>query len=261
MGAKSFKYNLLLLFIMVAGVAWAQNFPQQYSPQRMVSDYAKIIPDGDEGFIEQKLRAFNDTTSTQIAVVTVADLQGMDISQYATELAHKWGIGADGKDNGVLLLVKPKVGSGKGEVFIAVGYGLEGAIPDAAAYQIINEVILPNFRNGNISNGINEATDLLIGLSTGEYTADNMPSANSGNGLYIYLIFGVLFFIVAIFSKKSGRTMSRDDASSNITSLILLSTLFGGRGGSGGGFSGGSSGGFGGFGGGGFGGGGAGGSW
>ena len=265
MVTKSLKYNLLLLFMLVASVVGAQDFPAMQTPPRMVNDFANVIPDREEAFIEQKLRAFNDTTSTQIAVVTVTDLDGMDISQYATELAHKWGIGGKGKDNGALVLVKPQGAGSKGSVFIAVGYGLEGVIPDAIASQIVRDVMIPEFKAGNMSKGINEATDVMMALSSGEYSADAMPvrrSKKEGSNVIFVLMIAGIGLLLGIFGRRGGsRTVSSNNVGSNLPLMILFSLLSGGRGG-GGGFGGGSGGSdFGGFGGGGFGGGGAGGDW
>ncbi len=100
--------------------------------------------------LEQKLVAFNDSTSTQIAIVIVPTLGGYDKADYAQTLAEKWGIGQKRTNNGVLILIKPKTPGSKGEVQIATGYGLEGAIPDITCAEIIDREILPAFRNGRL---------------------------------------------------------------------------------------------------------------
>lgn len=243
-------FALVALFFAVG--AFGQNYPQPQNPHRIVNDFAGVFSASERDALEQKLRTFNDTTSTQIAIATIADLEGVAPSVYATELAHKWGVGKDGKDNGVLILVKPKTSDSKGEVFIAVGYGLEGAIPDAIASRIIRDVIIPQFQNNDMYGGINEATDMLMGLSSGEYTADEMggsPEALIGLGSIVFIVIMALSFI---FADKISNTLGSDSSTSHIPSIFF--GMGGGR--SSGGFGGGSS-----FGGGGFGGGGAGGSW
>ncbi len=267
MVTRYIKHSVLLLLTLLSGLATAQNYPAQSNPPRMVNDFAGIISASDEAVIEQVLRNYNDTTSTQIAVVTVSSLDGVTPSEYATELAHRWGVGGKSKDNGVLMLVKPKSGSERGEVFIAVGYGLEGAIPDAAVSKIIQDVVIPNFSKGAISQGVYDAVQLLMGLAAGEYTADDIASGGGVSDSTIVFITLIAIFILSTFFRRSpNSTVGSDRVDSNLGSIIFYSMLLGGRGhrgGSGGygggGFGGGSS--FGGFGGGGFGGGGAGGSW
>lgn len=258
METRYLKTLFAFVAIFFAFGAFAQNYPQPQNPPRIVNDFAGVFSAAEQQALEQKLRTFNDTTSTQIAIATIADLEGVAPSVYATELAHKWGVGRDGKDNGVLILIKPKTADSKGEVFIAVGYGLEGAIPDAVTSRIVRNVIIPQFQQNNMYGGINDATDVLMGLASGEYTADAVVGDEKG-GTASIIIFIVLFIIMMIGSsinKKRSHTVDSGSATSHIPPIIFFGSPFsGGRGG------GGSSGGFGGFGGGGFGGGGAGGSW
>ena len=123
--------------------------------------------------MKSKLVAFNDSSSTQIAIVTVTDLHGYDKADYAQRLAEKWGIGQKGLDNGILILVKPKTTESQ-EVrsHIAQGYGLEGVIPDIVCGQIVDNEILPAFRNEQYYEGLDKATDVLMALASGEFPAD-----------------------------------------------------------------------------------------
>ena len=89
---------------------------------------------------------FADSTSNQIVVVTVSDLEGMSVDQYAIELGMRWKVGSEENDNGVIFLVKPKIGNSYGEAFIAVGRGLEAAIPDITCHRIVNEIAIPYFK-------------------------------------------------------------------------------------------------------------------
>lgn len=257
------KWLALSFLMMVSAVGYAQEFPKQSSPPRLVNDFASIFTSQQINALEKKLVAFSDTTSTQIAVVSVKSLGGMDISTYATELAQAWGIGVKGKDNGVLVLVKPKVGTAKGETFIAVGYGLEGAIPDVIASRIVREVMLPNFQNSQMYKGVDEATSLLMGFASGEYSADAIASKEESGGASV--LFFVIAMIVISFLRASARqrsatsqTYTGNNTTTNIPPILFFGPTFGRSHSS---RSGGFGGGFGGFGGGGFGGGGAGGSW
>lgn len=265
----------VLLILFVVSAAFAQSIPTKPNPPRLVNDFAGIMTPEQISTLESKLVAFNDTTSTQIAVVTVPDLGGMDIESYSYELAKSWGIGQQGKNNGVLMLVKPKIGNQRGQARIEVGYGLEGVIPDAIANRIIDQDAIPFFKNDDYYGGINQATNKLMKYATGEFTAEK----GDGNPddvdfaviiVILFITFIVIFSLIKASSKIKGDTITGDSKKDNngcLNALLLglLISNISGRGGSGGGSFGGGSGfgggGFGGFGGGGFGGGGASGSW
>ena len=132
---------ILLVSISAASAA----VPQRPEPARFVNDLAGVFQEGQADSLENRLAAYCDSTSTQIVVLTVADLEGADASSYATEVGETWGVGSADFDNGAVILVKPKNDNGSGEVFIATGYGLEGAIPDAYAKRSIHEIMIPNF--------------------------------------------------------------------------------------------------------------------
>ena len=108
--------------------------------------------------LETKLVNFDDTTSTQIAIVTVKSLNGYSKEEFTDRIGEKWGVGRKGKDNGVLILIKPKYGNERGQARISVGYGLEGAIPDAIANRIVNYDLIPYFKQGDYYTGLDKAT-------------------------------------------------------------------------------------------------------
>jgi uncharacterized protein len=257
-----------LLLIMLTGSLYAQDFPEKPLPPRLVNDFAGMLNNNEINALEQKLVAFNDSTSTQIAIVTVTDLHGYDKSDYAQRLAEKWGIGQKGKNNGILILVKPKTASENGEVFIATAYGLEGAIPDLHTSDIINNQILPAFRAGDYYGGLDKATDSLMALARGEFPANPYKKNQNYSALAPFIIF-IIFFIIVMFIRSGGGKNDRHIGNKGLPLWMLFSMMnsrnshngsWGGFSG-GGGFGGGGGGGFGGFGGGSFGGGGAGGSW
>lgn len=258
------KYLLLLITLLwYAGICPAQDFPSPMQPKRIVNDFTALLSRQDQARLEEKLRRFNDTTSTQIAVVTVPTLHGYDPNDYAQRLAEQWGIGQKGKNNGILVLVKPKSRDEQGQVAIAVGYGLEGAVPDAIASRIIRNEIIPEFQNDRYYEGLDKATDVLMKLTSGEYSAEEYAQDDSTE----YILAGIfLLFILFIFLASRFKSKGPDGNSGSGTGhhqagpFIFWGGLGGGLGG-GGSMGGGSFGGFGGFGGGSFGGGGASGSW
>ncbi|MEN8929036.1 MAG: TPM domain-containing protein [Flavobacteriales bacterium] len=161
-------------------------------------------------------------------------------------------------ENGLVFLVKPKVGNAKGEVFIAVGTGLQGAITDAGTRRIIDYEVIPYFKQGSYVNGINAGAETLMRLAEGEISEADYMAKKGQDGLGIILIFFIVFILFVILAQKFG-----DGGNDDWENYDRHGKHRGGRrGGSaipwiiiGGG------GGFGGFGGGGFSGGGAGGSW
>lgn len=251
------RYLITLITIFLTCSVWAQDFPAPMQPRRIVNDFTGMFNPRQQAALEQKLRNFNDTTSTQIAVVTVPSLQGYDPNDYAQQLAEKWGIGQKGKDNGILVLIKPKTQHESGQVAIAVGYGLEGVVPDAIASRIIRNEIIPQFQGGNYYAGIDKGTDVLMKLTSGEYTAEQYARKNKDGGAgWVILPFLIVFLLPLFIRKRSGYTTGSHGSS-------VPPFFIGGLGGGGSNYgsfrSGGGS--FGGFGGGGFGGGGASGSW
>jgi len=234
-----------------------------------VNDFARILSTDEVQNLERKLVTFNDSSSTQIVVVLVKSLNGYDKNEFARLIGEKWGVGQKGKNNGAVLLVKPKYPNENGEACIQTGYGLEGVIPDALAKRIVENEMLPNFRTGNYYAGIESATSTMISLAKGEYTADQYSKKagkkSSPFGLLIPIVIIIVVFMAIRGSRARG--MSVGKSLPFWTAFWLLGSMGRGHGGSwndfssGGGGFGGGGGGFGGFGGGSFGGGGAGGSW
>lgn len=262
-----YKKLILVLFILATLQSAAQDIPERPDPPRLVNDFAGMLSDQEINALERKLVAFDDSTSTQIAIVILTDLRGYEIKDYGQRLAEKWGIGQKGINNGVLVLVKARTGSGRGEVAILPGYGLEGAIPDIMCGQIIDYEILPAFRNGQYYEGLDKAVDILMALARGDYPADKLTGKKDYTALAPLIIF-LIIIIIIISMRSGGGKNQRHISDKGLPLWLLMSMMNSGRNshsGSWGGFSGGGrgggGGGFGGFGGGSFGGGGASGSW
>ena len=265
------KTSILFLLLFVVSFCYAQQIPNRPSPPRLVNDFTNTLTASQVNSLEYKLRNYNDTTSTQIAVVFVNDLQGTTAADFAYQIGEKWGVGTK-ENNGIVILVKPK-NETKGEVFISVGYGLEQYVPDALAKRIIENQMIPAFKYNDYYSGVNNAIDSIIKLASGGFTSDKSTEGDSDAAALIFIIIGMAAMILYIkLANKVGTTISsRKDDSSFWRTLFWLSVLnnnsnrhrhhhdhwnnfSGGSGGFGGeGFSG--------FGGGSFGGGGAGGSW
>lgn len=267
-GRKKFATLFLLLFAI--SICHAQRIPDRPSPPRLVNDYTNTLTASQVNSLEYKLRNYNDTTSTQIAVVFINDLQGTTAADFAYQIGEKWGVGTK-ENNGIVILVKPK-NETKGEVFISVGYGLEQYVPDALAKRIIETQMIPAFRYNDYYGGVNNAIDSIIKLASGGFSSDSEDEDAAFAALMIIIIgMIVMILYISLIGKASTTISSKSDNSSFWKTLFWLSLLnnsshrhhnhhnhWNNFSGGSGGFGGGS---FGGFGGGSFGGGGAGGSW
>ncbi|MBR7157928.1 MAG: TPM domain-containing protein [Bacteroidales bacterium] len=277
-GVRSLFVQLLVVAVMVLlqPVGLMAQVPERPQPQRLVNDLADIFSSSQEQRMESALVAFADSTSNQIAVVSVPELYGMDKAQLAFEIGEKWGVGQQKFDNGVVILVKPKVGNSRGEVFIATGYGLEGVLTDAVCRRIIEQYMIPAFQANDYFAGVVNALNVMLPLVAGEISTDEFASGdNTGSWIAatIFLVFILLVFIALLGaggengSQNMGGGNHKGPSAADLIMLGILSNASNSRrssgwGGSSGGFGGGfGGGGFGGFGGGSFGGGGAGGSW
>jgi uncharacterized protein len=261
------KKILSILILMIAFSALKAEIPERPVPPKLVNDFAGILNQTESNNLETKLVQFARETTTQIVVVTVPDLEGYDAGDYAFRLGEKWGVGQQGEDNGLVILVKPKTGNEQGRIFIATGYGLEGVLPDAVVNgTIIDNEIIPYFKQGNYYQGLESGINVIMDITKGEYTAEYYQEnyTKKGSGIPVFIIL-ILFFI--IIPALRGRKRRFYSPGKNLPLWIALGMMSGSRshGGSFGNFSSGrgsfGGGGFGGFGGGSFGGGGAGGSW
>ena len=269
---KTFAMICIAFTAMTAAFA----IPSQPQPPRLVNDLAGIFTYSQVQSLERMLVDFDDSTSNQIAVVTVSNLEGYTPSDYATRIGLSWKVGSADFNNGVVVLVKPKTGDSKGEIAIAVGYGLEGAIPDAYAKRIITNDCIPHFKEGDYYAGVEAGCRTLMKLASGEISEPRSDDDDEEIGFIITMFFLVLFGIILLIiitgsSGKGGNGNNGGGGKGNTyddsigRAIIIGNILNSGRrsgGYSGGSFGGGGfGGGFGGFGGGSFGGGGASGSW
>ena len=265
------KYWIILL-VMPFGLFGqnAQDLLYAPIPNQLVSDYSDILSDQEEASLEKMLLDYADTTSTQISIVTVATTGGDNINLITAEIAAKWKIGQEGKDNGCLIMVA----SGDREISIQNGYGLEPYLTDFTTKQIIETDILPYFKQQNYYNGLLAGANSIFEVLQGTYEGKGGRNSRTGSHKKNFgrLLILVIFMLIYLSRNNKGGGGGRNGGFRVGPLWWLLSSgghTMSGRGhstggyGRSGGFSGGgfSSGGFGGFSGGGFGGGGASGSW
>ena len=260
------KKSVWLFIGMLFACTWlhAQEVLPRPNPPRLVTDQAGVLSADEMQALEQKLVALDDSSSNQIAVVLIKTLNDRPIEEYATKLFREWGIGNKKTNNGVLILAAID----DRKVWIEVGYGLEGAIPDITASEIYRNIIVPAFKKQNYYEGLDNAVDALAKAAVGEYKVarkkDSSKPGGGGSIITFLVILAIVLLMVGGGGFGGGGRRRRTGLDGLAEGLILGSLLNGGnsRGGwGGGGFGGGGGGGFGGFGGGSSGGGGASGGW
>ena len=260
------QYFVVIYLVFGLTLSAFSEIPERPNPPRLVNDFAEVLSLDERQQLESELVQFARETSTQIVVVTIADLDDYDPGDYSFRLGEKWGVGQKGKDNGIVILLKPKQGNNKGQIFVATGYGLEGVLPDAIVNgTVIDNEMIPQFEQNDYFGGLKSGINVIMNITRGEYTAEEYQEyyANNNGGIVpgIFFFF-FIFIIISIARRRRGHIYSPGRSLPFWLALGMMS----GRGSSRGAFGnfssgGGNFGGFGGFGGGSFGGGGAGGSW
>ncbi len=239
----------LFLFLFLFGLSvGAQDEIPRLPGDRLVYDFADMLTDQQEEALNQKLIAYNDSTSNEFAIVIVENLKGYDVGDFAQRLAEKNGIGKAGKDNGALILVSRD----DRKISLQVGYGLEPVIPDGKAGFIIRNIITPAFKEKKYYEGLDKATDAMMEMAAGEFDAEKYKKDEPWYVPVLFLM-GVFLLLFFFSSRKKNKYSTYSGKGRHSGAWPFWGGGFGG--GSGGG------GGFGGFGGGGFGGGGASGGW
>lgn len=251
---------ILSLFFFSRGVYGQEGLPERPQPPKLFNnlsaEFPNLISQSEADELERELALFADSTSNQIAVLIIDDLNGYEPWEFASRVIDKWGIGQVKEDNGVLILIKPTGAKNERKVFIGTGRGLEGAIPDLTCKEIVDNEMIPRFKQEAYSEGIFAAVKVLKSLAVGEYNSDAYSKQNSKDELpgALVAIFIIIIVVFLIFRNRGGGGFTMGGGG------IFFGGGFGGHhrgfGSGGGGF-----GGFGGFGGGSSGGGGAGGSW
>lgn len=259
--------KIIVILLLFCSEVILSQVPERPQPQRLYNNLSTEQPNflasQEATQLEAKLQSFSNETSNQICVVITDDLNGLSDEQYATEIGQKWGVGKKDKNNGIVILIKPTGGKGHRKLFIAVGYGLEGAIPDLTTKKIRDDLMYPYLKNKENFKALDGAITDLMRLAKGEINAKNYKPKvkNSLNFGLIFIIIAVIVLLISMFKKRNTTYSGRGNAGA-----FFLGGFLGGFG-SGSSFGGNNNGsnnsgsGFGGFGGGSFGGGGSGGDW
>ncbi len=260
------KTSILLLVLCWCSFSFAQfQIPEKPQLETSVYDYINLLSESQKKNLEQKLIRYSDSTSTQIVMAIIRSTEGENITYLGAQWGQKWGIGQAGKDNGILVLLAKD----DRKIAINTGYGVEGSLTDAMSRRIIENVIIPQFKQDDYYSGLNNGADAIFQVLNGEFQEDRTFDDNPGFPFEAFLPIIIFIVILIILSSRNRRNKGGRGGGKksglDLWDIIILSNM--GRGGFGGGRSGGGfgssgGGGFsGGFGGGGFGGGGASGGW
>jgi uncharacterized protein len=226
---RSFPLGLFLVLICCTTLALAA--PKFPALAGRVVDNAHILSPSTIQSLEQALAAYENGTSNQVVVATIPSLNGDSIENYGYQLGRFWHIGQKGKDNGALLIVAPR----ERKVRIEVGYGLEPLLTDAASSQIINEIILPDFRAGRMEQGVVEGTEAMLSVLGGKSLPVAQQADQQFSGLGLFLLF--LFFLFALRHPYIAAYLLMSGPPSRFGSSRMNGSGWGGGGFSGGGGS------------------------
>ena len=188
--------RVVLAALLLLALPWAAADVPVPPLKARVTDLTGTLDAGQRAALEQKLADLEARKGSQIAVLVVESTRPETVEQYAVRVFERWKLGRKGVDDGVLLLVAKN----DRQLHIEVGYGLEGAIPDAIAKRIIEQDIVPLFKQGNFNGGINAGTDRLGKLIEGESMPPPKRSAAPGSGWSTETLF-IGFVILAMASQ------------------------------------------------------------
>jgi uncharacterized protein len=191
---KSTVLILLILSLTSVHAQKSKSLPPEQQIKKYVTDLTGTLSSIEISTIETKLSGFDKETSNQVVVYMMGTLGGESLEETSIEIAEKNGIGQKSKNNGVLLFIVKD----DRKLRIEVGYGLEGALPDALCGQIIRKEITPYFKQGKFYEGINAGVDAIIKATRGEYTQDKKTTGDKDNG-FAWTICGLPFLIFFIF--------------------------------------------------------------
>ncbi len=253
------RFELFIIVLCTGYFSFGQfDIPQKPSLQTSVYDYINLLSNNEKNALEAKLIKYSDTTSTQIVIAIISSTKGENINYLGAQWGQKWGIGQEKEDNGILVLLAKD----DRKIAISTGYGIESVLTDALSKRIIENEIIPEFKNNNYLRGLDSGVDAIFEVLTGTYANTNPRSEKISSGIVMgilgLIIFILFIIIIVIVTKVSGGSNKGGgkgkSAGASIWDVIILSNM--GRGsygksssggfGSGGSFGGGFSGGFGG---------------
>lgn len=193
---KKMKKIYFLAILLLPVVVFAYASPGQ--PAGFVNDFAGLLSQQEKSALELKLSDFSKITGAEIAVVTISNLGGDTIENFAVKLFEEWGIGKTGQDNGALLLIAKD----DRQTRIEVGYGLEPVLTDAQSYWILHNVITPAFGEGKFFDGINNGVDKIISAVGGEQIPVEQENQSSSSSDFFWLLLAGPIWLASILGRS-----------------------------------------------------------
>jgi uncharacterized protein len=197
---------LIITAVLLLPVSWASALEVPALKSR-VNDYADMISPEAESLLEERLKSFEMSDSTQVVILTVNSLEGDALEDFTIRVAEKWKIGQTKKDNGVILFASKN----DRRMRIEVGRGLEGVLTDLLSGRILDNVMRPKFRAGDFDGGFLDGTGSIIDACRGEFKNDSPAGSSQGGGSStgnLPIIFFVLLYIVILAVSKISKILS-----------------------------------------------------
>ena len=190
------KHTFIFLFTLLVIVSAAAAQPRP-THDFYVNDFANVLSAQDRSYILERANAFYHEQGSQVVVVTVENMGGYGIEEYANTLFNSWGIGSSANNSGVLLIYAHE----EGRLRIEVGYGLEGALTDGTAGYILDTFVLPHFKEDHYSQGMVEGFDKILETITGEF-APPQTQDRMWVSLVVISLWGFMMFLFQRFNAK-----------------------------------------------------------
>jgi uncharacterized protein len=191
------RVRLLIAWLSVWAV-WPAAAVLPPVPTDYVLDEAGVFAPAQKEALAAKLQQFERETSEQLLVAVIPSVpEGEVLEDFTQRTAEAWGVGRRATDNGMVLFVFPESRAMR----IEVGYGLEGAVPDALANRIIEDDIVPSFRAGDLPGGIEKGVEALMAAARGEYVA--VEGGDDGGDLWVVVLFFIIFALIVIWSQRA----------------------------------------------------------
>ncbi len=189
--------------------------------QGYVNDYAGMISPSAKSKIEEGLRAFEQSDSTQVVILTIPSLEGENLEDFSIKVAEAWKIGQQLKDNGIILLVSKQ----ERKVRVEVGRGLEGRLTDLMAGRIIDQVIKPRFKQGDFDGGFIAGASALMAATRGEFKAEQRPIRRGQKGFPPFLTFLLFMGIFVLILGSFSRVLGGIAGATGLPSIVHLTVL------------------------------------
>jgi len=214
------KWLVLSIFFLLclSAAAYGLDVPRL---QGYVNDYAEMISPSTKSKIEEELKAFEGSDSTQIVIVTIPSLDGESIEEFGIKAAETWKIGQQGKDNGVLFIVSKQ----ERKIRIEVGRGLEGKLTDLMAGRIIDQVIKPRFKEGDFDGGFIAGISALVSATRGEFMAEERPLQRRQKGFPPFLTFLLFFGIFTLILGSISRILGGISGAFGLPAIVYLGVV------------------------------------